>query len=59
MSFVRGGGGGGGGGLKSLAGIFFPLLAQKSSGFPEYYLLFARKWLYEKFKGGGGGAAAP
>ena len=30
------------GGLKSLARIFFPLLAQKSSKFfPEYYLIFA------------------
>ena len=42
-------------GLKSLARIFFsPLLARKSSGLPEYYLIFARKWLFEKnYRGGG------
>ena len=31
---------GGGGALKFLARIFSPLLARKSSGFAQYYLLF-------------------
>ena len=47
-------GGGGGVGLKSLARIFPPLIARKSSGvcaLPEYYLnfFFARKLLFEQF----------
>ena len=46
---------GGGVGLRSLARIFSPSLARKSSGFAEYYLLFARKWALESFLSGGGG----
>ena len=42
--------GGGGGGLKSLARIFFPLLARKSSGFARILTPFLpEKWLFEKF----------
>ena len=37
------------GGLRSVARIFYPLLARKSSGLPEYYMIFARKLLFEKF----------
>ena len=28
------------GGLRSVARIFYPLLARKSSGLPEYYMIF-------------------
>ena len=47
------------GGLRSLARIFYPLLARKSTGFARilHDFLFARKWLFEKFVGGGGAAA--
>ena len=43
-------GGPGGGGLKSLARIFcFHYLHENQVVLPEYYLIFARKWLFEKF----------
>ena len=49
------------GGLRSVARIFSPLLARKSSGFARILLdfFFARICLFEKIQGGGGGAAAP
>ena len=43
------------GGLRSVARIFSPLLARKSSGFARILPNFiARIWLFEKFQGGGG-----
>ena len=42
------------GGLRSVARIFSPLLARKSSGFARilHDFFFARKWLFEKLQGG-------
>ena len=39
------------GGLRSVARIFYPLLARKSSGFARilHDFVFARIWLFEKF----------
>ena len=42
--------GGGGGGLRSIARTFSPVLTQKSSGLPEYYIIFSQIWLFEKFQ---------
>ena len=39
------------GGLRSIARIFSPLLARKSSGFARILHSFARKWLFEKLYG--------
>ena len=50
------------GGLRSIARIFDPLLARKSSGFARilHDFFFARKWLVDNSReGGGGGASAP
>ena len=47
----------GGGGWGQWARIFSPLLAWISSGFARILIFFfflARKWLFEKFRGGGG-----
>ena len=43
------------GGLRSVARIFSPLLARKSSGFARILtdFFFARIWLFSKFQGGG------
>ena len=43
------------GGLRSVARIFYTLLARKSSGFARIFTcIFTRKWLFEKLWGGGG-----
>ena len=47
------------GGLKSLSEYFFPLLAQKSSGFAQILPNFPPKWLFEKLGGGGGCSPHP
>ena len=36
-------------GLRSVARIFFHCLPENQVVLPEYYIIFARKWLFEKF----------
>ena len=49
----------GGGGLNSLARIFSPLLARKSSGFARILLALLPENCYLKTWGGGGAATVP